>query len=104
METLHADLIPYVINGRVRHPLVVEDLTTGASYINQAYRDKLDRVKEAETDGNWGLYVWLHERAYRFDALLSATKKGLTKKPSEIWPLVGEVWQDAENIHQRLSK
>ena len=38
------------------------------------------------------------------DALLSATNKGLRKKPSEFWPLVGEVWQDAENIRQRLSK
>jgi hypothetical protein len=62
------------------------------------------RVKKAEADGNWGLCVRLYERAYRFDALLSATKKGLTKKPSKFWPFVGEVWQDAENIHQRLSK
>jgi hypothetical protein len=79
METLHADLIPYVVNGRVRHPFVVEDLTTGASYINQAYRVKLDRVKEADADGKWGLYVWLRERAYRFDALLSATNKALIR-------------------------
>jgi hypothetical protein len=57
METLHQDLIRYVVNGRVRHPFVAEDLTTGASYINQAYRDKLDRVKEADADGKWGLYV-----------------------------------------------
>ena len=104
METLHPDLIPYVVDGRICHPLVLEDLGRGASYINQGYRDKLDKVKKAEADGNWGLYVSLHERAYRFDALLSATKKGLTKKPSEFWPLIGEVWQDAENIHQTLSK
>jgi hypothetical protein len=88
----------------VHHRFVIASLTPDASYINQIYRDKLDGVEKAETDGDWGQYVWLHERAYPFDALLSATKKGPTKKFSEFSPLVGEVWQDAENIHQRLSK
>ena len=46
METLHADLIPYVVNGLVHHWLVIASLTTDASYINQIYRDKLDKVKK----------------------------------------------------------
>ena len=104
MEALHPDLIPYVVNGMVHHRLVVCGLASDASSINQFYRDKLDKVKKADADGNWGLYVWLHERPYRLDALLSATKKGLKKKPSEFWALVGEVWQDSESIHQNLSK
>ncbi len=104
METLHADLIPCVVNGLVHHPLVIASLTTDASYINQIYRDKLDGVEKAATDGDWGRYVFLHERPYRLDALLRATKKGLKKKPSEFWALVGNVWQDSENIRQNLSK
>ena len=104
MEALHADLIPHVRNGLVHHKLVVASLTEDASYINQTYRNKLQGVKKAETDADWGLYVDLHERPYRLRALLSATKKGLKDKPSEFWALVGRVWQDSENIHQSLSK
>jgi hypothetical protein len=72
--------------------------------INQTYRYKLDAVKKAEADDDWSLYVFLHERPYRLGALLSATKKGLSKNPSQFWSLVGNVWQDSENIHQNLSK
>ena len=104
MKTLHADLVPYVINGLVHHPLVVKTFTTDASYINQMYRDKLDNVRRAETGGDWKLYVDLHERPYRLDALLSATKKDPKIKPSEFWALVGYVWQDSENIRQNLGK
>jgi hypothetical protein len=72
METLHPDLIPYVVNGLVHHRLVIASLTTGASYINQIYRDKLDKVKTAEAEGATGNYTFFfHERPYRFDALLS---------------------------------
>jgi hypothetical protein len=104
METLHADLIPYVINGMVHHRLVITSLTTDPSFVNKIYRDKLDKVKRAEADGDWSLYVSLHERPYRLDALLSAPKKGLKKNPSQFWSLVGNVWQDSENIHQNLRK
>ena len=88
----------------VDHKLVVAWLTEDASYINQTYRNKLQGVKKAETDADWGLYVDLHERPYRLCALLSATKKGLKDKPSEFWELVGNVWRDSENIHHSLSK
>ena len=80
------------------------ELTRDASSINRIYREKLDKVKKADVDGDWGKYVCLHERPYRLDALLSATKKGLKKKPPEFWALVGDVWQDSENVHQSLSK
>lgn len=62
METLHPDLIPYVVKELVHHPLVVMSLTTDASYINRTYRDKLDEVKKAEAEGDWNSYVHLHER------------------------------------------
>jgi len=104
METLHADLIPYVVNGIVHHPLVVTPLATDASSINQTYRNKLDQVKKAEDVGDWTRYIFLYERFYRLDALLSATQKGLEKKPSEFWALVSDVWQDSENIRQNLSR
>ena len=57
MDTLHPDLIPYVGNGMVHHPLVVRGLASDASSINQFYREKLDEVKKADADGNWGPYV-----------------------------------------------
>ncbi len=89
METLHTDLVPHAFNGMVHHPLVIASLTRDASSINRTYREKLDSVKKAEADGDWSKYVFLHERPYRLDALLSATKRGLKKKPPEFWSLVG---------------
>jgi hypothetical protein len=104
METLHTDLVPHAFNGMVHHPLVIASLTRDASSINRTYREKLDSVRKAEADGDWSTYVFLHERPYRLDALLSATKRGLKKKPPEFWALVGHVWQDSENVHHNLSK
>jgi hypothetical protein len=103
MEKLHSDLILHVVDGMVHHPLVVCGLASDASYINRIYRDKVDKVKKAETDGDWKLYVFLHERPYRLGTLLRAAKKGLKKRPSEFWALVGDVWR-SENIHQNLTK
>ena len=105
METLHPDLMSRVVNGMIHHPLLITQLILSeVSNINRIYREKLHKVQKAEADGGWRLYVSLHERPYRLDALLSATKKGLQKEPSRFWDLVGHVWQESENIRQNLSK
>ena len=104
MEELHSDLIPYSDDNIVHHPLIVASLLRDASHINKVYREKKELVAKAEADGDWDLYVFLHEKPYRLDALERAARKGLSHKPSEFWRLVGEVWQDSENIHQNLDK
>jgi hypothetical protein len=105
VEELHPDLVRHLHDdGMVHHKLVVSYLDgDDASRINRCYLSKLDGVKKAATDGDWRQYVYLHERPYRFNALVSAARKGLEKKPAEFWALVGYVWQDSENIRQHLS-
>lgn len=44
VEKLHPDLIPYIRDGMIHHPLLLVPLDRGASNINQRYRDNLDAV------------------------------------------------------------
>jgi hypothetical protein len=104
METLHPNLTRYAYDGRVHHRLVVASLTKDASHINRIYRYKIDAVAKARANGDWEVYVFLHEKPYRLDALLRAAKNGLKKKPSEFWALLGRVWRDTENDHQHPVK
>jgi hypothetical protein len=103
MEKLDPDLIPRVRDGMIHHPLIIRPAATDASSINRYYRDKLAAVRKAEADGDWRLYVDLHERPHRIYALLAATNKGLKKTPSEFWAIVGSVWQDSESIYASLN-
>lgn len=100
METLDKSLIRYTFNGTVHHPLVVATLTTDASVINRTYRHKVVAVARAKANRDWGLFVLLHAKPYRLDALVVATKHGLKDKPSEFWDLVGLVWLGTENARQ----
>jgi hypothetical protein len=104
MEALHKDLVPYQLCGRIHHKLIPVSLLNDASRINELYRQKKEMVARAEAEGDWYQYVFLHERPYRLDALPSAAKKGLSRNPSAFWKLVGDVWQDSENIRQNLAK
>ena len=104
MEALDKELIRHRRGDMVHHPLVTGWVRQDASPINQTLRRMKEKVAKAESDGDWHQYVFLHEKPYRLDALESAAKKGLSQNPSDFWRLVGEVWQDSENIHQNLAK
>jgi hypothetical protein len=104
MEALHADLIPYVADGMIRHPLVVQLFPADVSFINQLYRQKLDKLAKAEAEGDWSQYITLHERPYHLGALCAAINMGLSDEPSYYWELVGDVWRGSENIYQNLSE
>ena len=79
MEKLHSDLIPYSVDQMVHHPLVI-GLAHDASYMNQRYRQKKGLLAKAEADGDWGQYIFLHERPYRIGALEYAAENGLSRK------------------------
>lgn len=100
MEALHQDLIPYVMDGMIHHPLLVQLLPEDASYINQLYLQKLEKLKLAKASKDWDRYITLHERPYRLNALLIAIDSGLSDRPSDYWELVGQVWRESENIFE----
>jgi len=87
----------------IRHPLINELYCEPMNaVINARYKLKTEAVEEAREKGKWSEFVWLHERPFRFGALLEVLSDGagyweaesLTEAEME---LVAEVWIDAEN-------
>lgn len=105
-EPLHEDLVDYVQESSgtgwqvLYHPLIIEVPYTeemNALY-NQRYLYKKRAVEQARKDKDFGKYLGLHERPYRFEALLEI--EHLIRRDSVYWRLVGEMWIDCENTHQ----
>ncbi len=64
---------------------------------NEQFEYKRKAIADAFTDRNWDQYIWLHERAYRWEAL----DELFTELPDNLfWPLFGDVYTDSENIQQ----
>jgi hypothetical protein len=101
ISALHDDLRPYIvdeegIDSRVNHrlvasPLLPEEIAT----INEIYASKCQAIEDAAANGDWPLYIGLHERPYRFDAMEDAIVSG-----ADILSLIREVWIDSENTWQ----
>lgn len=66
---------------------------------NQNYAFKIEALEDALLNGDWGAFVFLHERPYRVRALMEAIE-ALGGNMTALWPLVADVWTDSENIHQ----
>ena len=107
-EDLNPELVDYVedpVEGLglvfIKHPLINELYHEAMNaVINARYELKKEAVEEAREKGDWSGFVWLHERPFRFTALLEALGTGywdagnLTEEENE---LVESVWIDAEN-------
>jgi hypothetical protein len=85
----------------IRHPLINELYHEAMNAVyNARYKLKKEAVEEAREKSDWSGFVWLHERPFRFTALLEALGTGywdagnLTEEENE---LVESVWIDAEN-------
>lgn len=87
----------------IRHPLINELYHEAMNAVlNARYKLKSEALEEAREAGKWSEFVWLHERPFRFGALLEALSDGagyweaesLTEDEME---LVESVWIDAEN-------
>lgn len=102
-EPLLDDLVPHLHEGplgqMLHHPLVI-----AAMYVpqfnhlyNAEYRRKLAALGEAERNGNWETYVWLHERPYRVDAFCEVMDR---MDNVTYWSLLREIWTDSENIRE----
>jgi hypothetical protein len=111
-EPLHDDLVSYIrqvgaIGDMVHHPLVVSAMSMGrnrCSHINGLYAQKKEAVATAVAEHRWSRAIMLHERPYRFDALMAMTDKGLEHGSVEFWEAVGQVWIDSENIHESFKQ
>lgn len=104
MTDLHPDLLPYMDHGSfgpcLRHPLVFSVPYFGEAEnerLNAQLEAKRERVAKAYAEGDWSKFVFLHERPYRFDALMEAKPK---IPEAEYVALLREVWVDTENAWQ----
>ena len=117
---LHPDLQTSIVDhpflGKIiDHPLVrllhfsapfpetFADTFNGAScwadIANKQLAAKQKHLERSIEDSDWATYVFLHERPYRFEALTSIVNNGFARL-DQLWPLVGEIWSDSENIWQ----
>jgi hypothetical protein len=104
-EELHEDLKPYLGETTMRwmalkHPLVfvVPWHDHSAKQANQMYAYKTEAVAAALAEKEWLTYIYLHERAYRAQALATIADK--VTDDEEYWLLLRDVWIDSENIWQ----
>lgn len=124
-EELHPDLQAWVEeNGpfghpMLRHPLVYDMVLAVPGQTNRAYEHKRKLLAEAQAESDWHTVVFLHERPYRFKALLDYVtghyddEEGapicLDDLPplsltGDLLALVADVWVDSENIQQNVAE
>lgn len=115
VETLHPDLEAWVeedgpMGAMLRHPLVYDMMVRATPGLaNRSYEYKKQRLVEAEAEKDWRTCIFLHERPYRFRALIDYTVgrdlDGFIY-PLNMFPeycdLATDVWIDSENIEQHI--
>lgn len=88
----------------VRHPLVFSVPYLDCPEENERLNKMLEVKKEARLDARnkkiWYSYIFLHERPYRIEALLSIVD--VVEKKKERWELIREVFVDTENLADNL--
>lgn len=67
------------------------------AYANSLYEQKRKMLEDASHKKDWHRWVFTHERAYRWDALLSIMHQLQHKEFGELF---SDVWTDSENIWQ----
>jgi hypothetical protein len=67
---------------------------SGVDFINGQLKWKRSGLREAEAKRDWHTFIYLHERPFRIDALLTVIDKiGINRA----WHLVADVWGDTES-------
>lgn len=107
-EDLHSDLVDHVGDvstfKALRHPLLyaVPYSEIQNALLNRQYEEKMKALLIAETNEDWESYVMIHERPYRFPALMRIAIDCEASNPKMFWELVANVYIDSENIHASL--
>lgn len=112
-ETLDPSLEPYVeatgpLGPMLRHPLVYQVPYFNPGMANRALRNKREALSDALDRGDLGQVIWLHERAYRTEALVryvvgtddEGVPLPLAGMDQETRDLAASVWVDSENLGQ----
>lgn len=106
-EELDPELQDYVYSdpmfGRsLKHPLIYELGLVLPGMANRRYAQKKKSLAEAVAYGNVHHAVWLHERPYRFDALMEYVIQtgSIWHESAKTIDTVLDVWVDSENIEQ----
>lgn len=108
-EPLHPDLDPWVeeeggpLGRMLRHPLVYAVPLVHHGMVNHAYEVKRAALEKAVRDRDLHTYVFLHERPYRFEALLAGRER-IQPDSDQWWAVVGDVWIDSENLWQHADE
>ena len=89
----------------IHHPLLVVapmgDSPILTTQYNLQYEAKCIQVQNAIENKDIEMFIYLHERPYRHDALLKAYGEWWTPDLDEdYWNQVARVWIDSENIYQ----
>jgi hypothetical protein len=87
----------------LRHPLVygVPYSKEMNALYNEQLKHKKTRIKEARAAKNWILYIMLHERPHRINALMEIYTE--IENNQQYWELVRDVLMDSENLWQHKS-
>lgn len=90
-----------VVGQVLKHPLVfhVPYHSRLAGLANRQLRGKREALASAKAEENWHSYVFLHERAYRAEALLEVVE-GYDLTPEQRGEVVRTAWLDTENAWQ----
>jgi hypothetical protein len=105
-EDLDPELVPYLGVGPLGrglfHPLFHDPMYVELKnrIINRVFRHKVEKLEEFVREKKWHLFVFMHERPYRLDALHTVIYEHGVVEPEQVWPLVGSIWTDSENIWQ----
>ncbi len=106
-EDLSDELKPYLTTvgsfEALRHPLVfcVPYFPQMNALMNKQFKHKKELLEKHLSEKEFGSYIFLHERPYRFDAF-KKVEQNLSDK--DYWELLSDIWTDSENIWQNLNE
>jgi hypothetical protein len=108
-EDLHPDLEPYLEDATfgpcLKHPLVFQVPFYSPGLANRTLEAKRKALKLALEQNDLGSYIFLHERPYRFEALMRLEKAGrLVGDAEAAWLLIRNVWINSENVWQHYDE
>ncbi len=89
----------------LRHPLVLQVFYTPMlnAMMNRSFLYKEDALRRAQERGDLHSFVFLHERPFRFDALLSESRAGSHHySEQDVAKVAMSVWADSEGPSQNL--
>lgn len=107
VEPLDPELEPWIVtNGPmgdyINAPLLQEMMwhdKKRCALINTRYRHKKEALAIAEARRDWPAYIWIHERPYRFEAMMRMFHDHGVKYENSAG-IISSVWIDSENIWQ----